>query len=214
MFTNKSLADEFTWFGGMVGYVDEPLEDIVNRFREDVRDHVHRLDSIMERLDLLPEPGSASTPARTAAFGKSRKIFVVHGHNEGVRESVCRLLEKLKLEPIVLHEQASKGQTIIEKLEAHSEVEFAVVLLTGDDVGSKKSEPDKLRARARQNVILELGYFIGNIGRNRVCALYEDGVERPSDYDGVVYVSLAGGWHFELAKEIRAAGIDIDLNLL
>jgi predicted nucleotide-binding protein len=87
--------------------------------------------------------------------------------------------------PIVLHEQASRGKTVIEQFEAHADVEFAVVLLTGNDVGAAKSEPAKLQPRARQNVILELGCFTGRIGRDRVCALYENGVELPSDYDGV-----------------------------
>lgn len=88
------------------------------------------------------------------------------------------------------------------------------MLLTADDVGAKVSERDNLHLRARQNVILELGYFVDKIERGNVCALYEDGVEIPSDYHRVGYVSLSGGWQFELAKEIRAAGIDVDLNLL
>jgi predicted nucleotide-binding protein len=98
-----------------------------------------------------------------------------------MKESVARFLEKLDLRPIILHEQPNKGRTVIEKFEAHSDVGFAVVLLTPDDVGGLASSPDKLSRRARQNVILELGYFIGKLGRAKVCALYKEGVEIPSD---------------------------------
>jgi predicted nucleotide-binding protein len=114
------------------------------------------------------------------------------------------------LEVVILHEKASKGRTLIEKFEAHSDVAFAfaVVLLTPDDLGMLASgRRKKLAPRARQNVILELGYFVGKLTRERVCALCVNGVERPSDYDGVVYVPLddGGGWRFELAKELKAA---------
>jgi len=212
LFTNNSLAEEFTRFWGSVSNMSDGLREFTQYLRADVRDHVNRLDSIMARLDLIDEPAGTARPAPSRTVGKSRYVFVVHGHNEGVRESVCRFIEKLDLKPIVLHEQANRGKTIIEKFEAHSDVEFAVVLLTADDVGAGKDRVDKLLPRARQNVILELGYFMARIGRDRVCALYENGVEIPSDYDGVIYVPLDRGWQLNLAKEIKAAGIEIDLN--
>lgn len=132
---------------------------------------------------------------------ESRKVFVVHGHDEAVKQSVARFLEKLGLEPIILHEQPNKGQTLIEKFEANSDVGFAVVLLTPDDVGRGAAEK-KLNPRTRQNVILELGYFLGILRRARVCALYKEGVELPSDIHGVIYVPYdgAGGWRLELAR--------------
>jgi predicted nucleotide-binding protein len=114
------------------------------------------------------------------------KVFIVHGHDEGPRESVARFLEKLNLQPIILHEQASRGMTIPEKLIAHGDVGFAVVLLTPDDLGRAKSSADD-QPRARQNVILELGYFVGRLGRAKVCALLKGGVEMPSDYVGTVH---------------------------
>ena len=123
-------------------------------------------------------------------------------------------MEKLKLKPIILHELPNQGKTIIEKLENHSEVAFVVVLLTPDDVGGLFNQPEKLLPRARQNVIFELGYFIGKLGRERVCALYKQDVEPPSDFSGIVYIALEkqDTWKFQLAKEIKTAGIDIDLN--
>lgn len=149
----------------------------------------------------------------------SRDIFIVHGHDEAIKQTVARLLEKLELNPIILHEQPDKGQTIIEKLEKSSsdiDVGYAIVILTPDDVGAEASEKEKLLPRARQNVVFELGYFIAKLGRQRVQALHTQGVELPSDYQGVLYTQLddGGAWKLKLAKEMKAVGIDIDLNLL
>lgn len=146
---------------------------------------------------------------------KNRNVFIVHGHDEVAKTNVARFIEKLDLKAIILHEQPNKGQTIIEKFESNAaNVGFAVILLTSDDVGASKDSPKNVKARARQNVILELGYFCSALGRNRVCVLYKEDVEIPSDYLGVVYTPLdsANGWHLKLAKEIKEAGLDIDLN--
>ncbi len=115
---------------------------------------------------------------------------------------------------MILHEQPNRGQTIIEKFEQHSDVGFAVVLLTPDDIGAAVQAPDKTKKRVRQNVILELGYFIGKLGRKRVCSLYVEGVELPSDIHGVLYISYDrnGKWRSKLAKEIQAAGIKADFS--
>jgi hypothetical protein len=144
----------------------------------------------------------------------SRRVFVVHGHDGEAKEAVARFLEKLGLQPVILHEQANKGLTVIEKFEANSDVAFAVVLLTPDDVGKPASEKGKSRRRARQNVVFELGFFFAKLGRGRVCALYRGEVEKPSDVDGVVYVTYDDhdGWKGKLAKEIRESGISIDMS--
>ncbi len=159
------------------------------------------------------EPAPSQNEGMVAMNSGSRNVFLVHGRNDAVRESVARFLERLELQPVILHEQPNKGRTIIEKFEAHSDVGFAVVLLTADDMGTLASE-DHLRPRARQNVILELGYFIGKLGRARVCAVYVEGVELPSDIHGILYVPYdnSNGWRLKLANEIRAAGIAVDLN--
>jgi predicted nucleotide-binding protein len=147
------------------------------------------------------------------------KVFIVHGHNEEMKQSVARLLEKLGLTSIILHEQASKGKTIIEKFSEYSDVSFAIVLLSADDRAyQKKDNPDNAKYRARQNVILELGYFLGKLGRENVTALFEDNekIEIPSDYSGVIYIpyNTNEGWKLALAKELKASGFEIDLNQL
>ena len=144
----------------------------------------------------------------------SNRVFVVHGRDDGARDTVARFLDGLELEPVILQEQPSEGRTIIEKFEDHSDVGFAVVLCTPDDVGALASDPDNLRPRPRQNVVLELGFFLGKLGRNKVCALLNGVMDMPSDYGGVLYIPLdaAEGWKLTLARELRAAGMAIEMN--
>jgi predicted nucleotide-binding protein len=161
--------------------------------------------------------GPVSVIASTAGLSAtpdSKRVFVVHGHDNAAKEMVARFLSRLSLDPIILHEQSSGGQTIVEKFERHSKVNFAVVLLTPDDVGGASA--DTLQTRARQNVVFELGFFVGRLGRGRVCALRKGSVEIPSDFQGVVYVDLdgAGAWRQSLAQELMDAGMKIDLNAL
>jgi len=158
------------------------------------------------------EPGVSETTNRKFT---SRKIFIVHGHDEAMREAVARVLSRFQVEPIILHEQPNMGATLIEKFERHADVGFALILLTPDDEGRTKGDK-KLSQRARQNVILELGYFIGKLGRERVMVLRKGDIEIPSDIIGVVYEPLDGGgaWRFKLGKELQAAGYDVDLNKL
>ena len=138
-------------------------------------------------------------------------MFIVHGHNEDKKNTVARYIEQLGLKPIVLHEQPNKGKTIIEKFEDFSDVSFAIVLLTSDDLGCDKEsfKSNDFKYRARQNVIFELGFFVGKLGRQKVCALYEEGVDVPSDYKGVIYIPFKGNWKVSVARELKASGINI-----
>ena len=142
-----------------------------------------------------------------------RKVFVVHGHDDQAKEGMARFLEKIGFEAIILHEQASGNRTVIEKIEAHSDVGFAVVLLTPDDIGGAANAESR-QHRARQNVILELGYFVGRLGRSRVAVFRKGEVEVPSDFGGVVYVDLDGdgAWKQRLGNELKEAGFRIDWN--
>ena len=144
----------------------------------------------------------------------TNEVFIIHGRDDGAKQTVARFLETLGLEPLILHEQPDKARTIIEKVEDNADVEFAVVLLTPDDVGSLHGEESNLKSRARQNVIFEFGYFIGRLGRQRVCSLTKGNVEIPSDYAGVLYIPLddAGGWKMQLITELKNAGFNVDAN--
>lgn len=173
-------------------------------YLETLKDSLHLYEVLSSNND---QTGSDSLKSRP-------EVFVVHGHDHATKEMVARYLEtKLGLKVIILHEQANLNRTIIEKLEKHSEVQFAVVILTPDDMGCPKDKAQLVRPRARQNVIFELGFFIGRLGREKVCALYTGDVELPSDYQGILYISLDHNeWRTDLAKEIKAAGVSLDLS--
>jgi predicted nucleotide-binding protein len=141
----------------------------------------------------------------------ARKVFLVHGHDEAALQAAARFVERLGLEAIILREQPNQGRTIIEKFqECAAEIGFAIVLLTPDDLGFTTAAPEQ--ARARQNVIFELGYFTGKLGRGRACLLRKGEVEIPSDLYGVIYTDMdvADGWKRKLAQELKAAGFDFD----
>ncbi|EXI85596.1 MAG: ABC-type sugar transport system, periplasmic component [Candidatus Accumulibacter regalis] len=165
-----------------------------------------------EALSAESKTGQLSTNNVPRQVSKT-KVFVVHGHDDYAKQSAARFLEKLHLEAVLLHEKANQGQTVIEKFESYSDVGFAVVLLTPDDVGASSRTPEKLSGRARQNVILELGYFTGKLGRSRVCGLFRPGVEVPSDFHGVLFIEMdeQGGWKPKLAQELVSAGMQINV---
>lgn len=191
--------------------VRDPSWDL-EQIRRDIVRQQRRLTSIRDRLVLYEEDFVEGRPPRETPT-RGNKIFVVHGHDGSRKAEVVEFLQRVTgTRPIVLHEQADIGRTIIEKFEDHAgQAGFAVVLLTGDDVGSADGT-SSLNSRARQNVVFELGFFFGALGRNRVVALYENGVELPSDILGVLYKPLSENWQTALAKELRAANIEVDLN--
>jgi len=149
---------------------------------------------------------------------ESNKIFVVHGHDAEIKQTVARTLEKLGLEPVILHEQPNRGRAIIEKFEDCSEaISFAIILLSPDDKGCEANNfPESAKMRARQNVILELGYFIGKLGRTKVLVLFKDEIdfEHPSDFVGVLYTPFKDGWELEMVRELQSCGYDVDANKL
>ena len=138
------------------------------------------------------------------------KIFIAHGHDSAIRDSVSVFLRETGNKPIVLFEEADRGETIIEKLErCCREADFAIVLFTRDDIGYSKQDPQQIRPRARQNVIFELGYLVARLGRRRVRVLYEGDVEIPTNFMGVLYIEMDedGRWKKYLEREMKDAGI-------
>jgi Predicted nucleotide-binding protein containing TIR-like domain len=146
----------------------------------------------------------------------SRRVFIVHGRDDGAKDTVARFLEVLRLEPVILAEQTSEGKTVVEKFEKHANVGFAIILLTPDDIGYLKDRPVDKKPRARQNVMVELGYFMDKLSRKRVCALSKGDIEIPSDYHGVLREDMdeRGAWKLKLAREMKSAGLTVDLNQL
>ena len=205
-------------FFGRIGSSPSFLE-VVKEHKGEVDKRIKRLKNIHQKIELMELDDSiliaplSNNITDQHTYKNSKKVFIVHGHNNDLKQEVARTIEKLGLEPIILHEQPNKGRTVIEKFEKHSEVGFAIVLLTKDDLGKANSE-EELTSRARQNVILELGFFIGKLSRERVVPLYESGVELPSDLSGVVYVPADpnGNWKFAIVKELKAVNYDVDAN--
>ena len=219
MFTSKKYADEYSFYIGSLVAGPSLLSEKVRGLEKDIADKVRRLESVAERLDLIDEEATELLPQSRPALAQpapslSNRIFLVHGRDEQMKESVARFLERLGFEAIILAEKPNRGRTVIEKFEEESDVGFAVVLLSPDDVGGLAGEPSGQQKRARQNVILELGYFAGRLGRERVCALKKGDLELPSDFVGVAYTNFGGdeGWKLKLAQELRAAEYDVDFN--
>jgi len=194
-------------------------EEVGNTHTDRMRERVTFLRSVVDRLPLIPEgpaeeDRTTKTPSNKLSLSARPRVFIIHGHDEAAKNQTARFIEKLGLTAVILHEQPNQGRTIIEKLERHSDVAFAIALLTPDDVGGSAHSP--LKPRARQNVIYELGRFESKLGRDKVCILHTPGVEIPSDITGVAYYEMdkAGGWQLSVAKELRASGIQVDLNLI
>jgi len=144
-----------------------------------------------------------------------KKIFIVHGHDEKMRIDVARIIEKLGFESVILQEQVNAGSTIIEKIEKNSDVGYGIVLYSACDIGSKKEEKKELRPRARQNVVFEHGYLMAKLGRDKILALVEKDIEKPSDIDGMLYLEYDDqDWKLKFCKELKNAGYDVDMNKL
>ena len=156
--------------------------DVLMDLLRDINGQLRKLGSIRDRLRLYESAAFLDTQDGSVGPHIGDKIFIVHGHDGYTKLQVAEFVERITGErPAILHEQADSGRTVIEKFEEHaSEAGFAIVLLTADDEGKAKGAT-QLNLRARQNVVLEFGYFMAKLGRGRVVALHEAGVELPSD---------------------------------
>ena len=163
-------------------------------------------------------PGTERTAGPPSdGYAPGPKVFLVHGHDKSPRHAVEAYLRKIGLDPIVLSDKPSASQTIIEKLESFDDVDFAIIILTPDDQGGSKRTPDVLQPRARQNVILELGYFIGRLGRPYTAALLVGDMEFPSDVRGVAYIQFSDEndeWKNLLLRELRNAQMPVNLDAI
>lgn len=163
-------------------------------------------------LEEMEEENSTEPKKISKANFSYSKIFIVHGHDGELKHSLARVIEKQNIEAIILSEKENKGRTIIEKFEDYSNVSGAICLFTADDLGKSIKDVTE-NVRARQNVVLETGYFMGKLGRDHVVILADKGIEMPSDLSGVVYTNTSD-WQINLLKELKAMGYAIDFNKL
>ena len=190
-------------------YLKEISKEILENAQKSMRQQLREMQK--ERY----EDGMLMNASQEVSMKKAKeykKVFIVHGHDNGLKQEVARLVEKQGLEAIILSEQANRGKTIIEKFEEHSDVGAAICLFTGDDYGrTKDAEEDKLRAR--QNVVFEAGFFMGKLGRENVVLIANPDIEIPSDLKGFVYTNEKS-WQIDALKELKTIGYAIDLNKL
>jgi predicted nucleotide-binding protein len=222
-FTTEEYSNEYSFWIGSFGGGESSIGDKINDLHDDIDEKNHRLDSIIERLELIPLNKMASLPISntdesTGSPTKTKKVFVVHGHDETAKTNLEIFLHEIGLEPVVLHRQADEGLTIIEKFEKHSDVGYAFILLTPDEVAyikADESKEDSVRrkeSRARPNVIFEFGYFVGKLGRSRVCCLYTGEVSLPSDVSGMIYKKFTKNIEevgYSIIKDLKASGYEI-----
>ena len=180
-----------------------------------LREITNASNSLLRKVKLLLSPPKSDNRVNNQV--RSNKIFVVHGHDNEMKLDVAQTLQKLDLDPIILHEKPNRGQTIIVEITDYAHVSFAIVLLSSDDLAyPEEKTPDEAKYRIRQNVIFELGYFLGRLGRQNVIALIrkKKDFKIPNDYNGILWIEYKSGWYFKLIKELQACNFDVDANKL
>lgn len=176
-----------------------------NKYAKDITDEI-----LSEFQEIM-----TNTSLKEKKRQRSNKVFIVHGRDDLLKTETARFLEKFGIVPIILHEQPNSGKTIIEKIEAYTDVDFGIILYTPCDEGRLKGE-EQFNFRARQNVVLEHGFLLQKLGRKHVAALVKGVVEIPNDISGILYIPVddAKAWQLAIAKELKASGFQIDFNLL
>ena len=210
--TAKAVVNKQAQVFVVGGYLMADRRPLADRFfieKKDTKDDITA--KVFDHVEKETQPKAGLADADAV---KNKKVFIVHGHDDLLKESVARLVEKIGLEAVILHEQANEGLTIIQKLEKQADVGYAIILYTPCDEGRKKGSENS-KPRARQNVVFEHGLFMGKLGSERVCALRKSEVEMPSDAQGILYIEVKEGsndWMYQVAKELKKAGYDVDLN--
>ena len=210
---SKKSCDDVNFYYRLMG--SSTRSELVE-LKEKLQNKLTSLNQLLAKVDLINSQVSEGmqtvSPAPIADTANSNNVFIVHGHNNELKDKVAQTLEKLGLSPIILNEH-NDSKTVIEKLEKYSDIGFAIILLTDEDFGKAKNE-DNLNLRTSQNVILEMGYLIGRLGRERVYPLYTKGVELLTDFYGLLYTEIdtSENWKIKMAIELNAAGYEIDVN--
>ena len=206
IFKNNRVAKDYSSSGWSIERIlisDLKLSEKTAKLNLDIQNKLDKLYSIKLSLGIFKIHDD------TGRRDNSKKLFFIHGTNSSTKTMIIEFIEELGLEPIILQEFIAGGNTLIDEILTRSEVKFAIGLLTPDNIGG--TQPDKLSFRADQNVILELGIFVGLLGRNNVCGLYSGNLQLPEDYHGFEYVKIdrSGNWRNQTIKELKNAGFDI-----
>lgn len=179
--------------------------------KERVEVKINELEGLLAKVNLIHSEVETTRRAfavEEAAITANDTVFIIHGHDDAMKRAVQLFISRADLKDIVLHEQPDKNRTVIEKLiEEGNSAAYVIALLSPDDIQEDGS------VRARQNVVLEIGYFIGKLGREKVKILRKGEVVIPSDLQGILYENYdeEGAWRIKLLKEMQAVGLPIDL---
>jgi len=162
--------------------------------------------------DSPPAPAAKKVPRMTKS--KERKVLIIHGRDEEKKTMIADFLKKLDLEPFIPDDAAGQGMSLLEKFKQYEDAAFAILLLSADDMGYAQGEADEPKPRPAQNVIFELGFLMGRLEPNLVCALYEEGLDLPSEFQGSVLIPYdeGGMWRLLVARALKMAQVDVDLN--
>lgn len=213
---NNDYKSSYNIAGQMIGVSQvmhgTSIHNLSFRFKmlkERVEAKTNALENILGKADiLLSETESVTNIDNSHLTNVNDTVFIIHGHDEEMKRNVQLLLNRGKLNEIVLHEQPDKNRTVIEKLiEEGANASYVIALLSPDDTQNDGT------SRARQNVILEIGYFLGKLGRERVRVLRKGDTVIPSDLQGILYENYDtdGTWKIKIAKEIKSTGLPIDM---
>lgn len=208
----KQYEEIGSWSGIFLNTRSTPAQDLKD-FIDKFNYKVENLKNLVRKIELLKSSKIHIQNEKTIDLNVEKsEVFIVHGHDDLAKTETARFIEQLGFKPIILHEQANAGKTIIEKIESYSNVGFGIVLYTPCDIGAEKGHETDFNYRARQNVVFEHGFLIGKIGRENVAAIVKGDIETPNDISGVVYILMEKDWKLELAKELRNSGYHVDMN--
>jgi|SaaInlV_120m_DNA_3_1039746.scaffolds.fasta_scaffold03108_5 predicted nucleotide-binding protein len=181
------------------------------------RIQVQGKENIKKEVELALRATEPVEPTNIDSRRPHNKVFVVYGHDKESRDQLEAMLRRWRLDPLILDQIPSGGQTIIEKLENYTgQAHFGIVLATPDDVGYRREHEEEKAFRARQNVVLELGMLLAKLGREKVAILLksQSEMERPSDIQGLIYhsyIDSVSETSLSLVKEMTAQGYNIDI---
>lgn len=216
-FTEKSHAQRYvsqinkTDFHPVAFVMGEYHLALPDAWRDGQRNMIGLIESMEHHLSLVPSAVS------TGQEVSRDSLFIVHGHDTPMLHEIEAFVRRIGLQPVILMEEPSQGRTVIEKIEHYGNVPFAIVLLSPDDIGRAFADPpENEKRRARQNAILELGYFMGKLDRENVCVIVDGELasqtEYPSDMAGVVTIPYrpGGDWKTRLTRELRASNMNFN----
>ncbi|WP_242290309.1 TIR domain-containing protein [Bacillus cereus group sp. BfR-BA-01319] len=184
---------------------------------DSLANHINLLEEMLPNLiEDKTEKRTKNATQKNPSEDNKNRVFIVHGRDRTALLETEGILNRAGLEPIVLNRMANGGLTLIEKFEKYADVKYAIVLLTPDDIGALNEnaplESLNFKFRARQNVVFELGFFIGNLGRLNVCCLHKSTVELPTDIHGLAYLPYNNSVEeveYSLLKELKEAEIQL-----